>query len=167
MSDTESPTQKSFVDIAGSYLAAITAKILPIPDDVCTTILANNPQKKVQSTIFAPLQVEHRHATEQHILPKANLTDAQPNSPSDSSSGHVYGTFLQVAPYVAQPHSAINPPPYSLHITGLAQRPRVDKPHPTSVAGTRPGAPGNMLLRRHGMVPVSPTGTTARFPRIL
>jgi hypothetical protein len=71
--------------------------------------------QKVQSTISAPLQVEHRGATEQHIRPRAYLTDAQQNGPSDSGSGHVYqtgagpkhgelscshGTFLHVALYV-------------------------------------------------------------------
>ncbi len=50
--------------------AAITAKILPIPGDVCTTISANDPPQKVQSTIFAPPQVEHRGATEPHTQPK-------------------------------------------------------------------------------------------------
>jgi hypothetical protein len=125
---------------------------------VCTTISANDPPQKVRSTIFAPPQVEHRGATEPHILPKAYLADAQQNNPSDSGSGHVYqtgagpedeefscshGTFLHVAPYVAQSHSAITPPPpHSLHITGPAQLPRVDKPHPTSVAGTRPAVAG-------------------------
>ena len=88
VSDTESPTLKPFVDIAGSY----HSKILPIPGDVCTTISANDPPQKVQSTIFAPLQVEHRGATEPHIRPKAYLTDAQLNDPSDSGSGHVYQT---------------------------------------------------------------------------
>ena len=34
------------------------------------------------------------------------------------------------------------PPPHSLHITGPAQLPRVDKPHPTSVTGTRPAVTG-------------------------
>ena len=116
-----------------------------------------SPRQKVQSTIFAPPQVEHRGATEPHIRPKAYLTYTRPNYPSDSGSGHVYqtgagpkhgelscshGTFLHVAPYVAQSHSAIKPPPHSLHITGPAQRPRVDKPHPTSVAGNRPAVAG-------------------------
>ncbi len=83
---------------------------------MCTTISVNDPPQRVQSTIFAPPQVEHKGATEPHIRPKAYLSDAQPNDPSDSGSGHVYktgagpehgelscsqGTFLHVAHYEA------------------------------------------------------------------
>ena len=97
------------------------------------------PRKKVQSTIFAPLQVEHRGATEPHIQHKAYLTDAQPNNPSDSCSGHVHqtgagpkhgelscshGTFLHVAPYVAQSHSAIKPPPPFITYLGTSPTPK-------------------------------------------
>ena len=41
-------------------------------------------------------------------------------------------------------------------------------PHPSPAPGLRsPGAPGKTLRRWYRMVPVSPTGTTASFPRIL
>ena len=81
----------------------------------------------MQSTVFAPSQVEHRGTTEQHIRSKAYLTGAQPEDPSDSGTGHVYqtgagpkhgelscshGTFLYyVALHVAQSRSAFNPLP--------------------------------------------------------
>ena len=42
--------------------------------------------------------------------------------------------------------------PASLHITGPSKCPRVDKPHPASIAGTRPGRPE--VARRPGKVAV-------------
>jgi hypothetical protein len=50
-----------------------------------------------------------------------------------------HGTFLQTALYVAP---CLHPPFHSLHITGPSQCPRVEKPHPASVAGTRPAVAG-------------------------
>ena len=119
------------------------------------------PLQTVQSTVFAPPQEEHRSASEQHNRSKAYLTDAQPEDPSDRGTGHVnqmgltgagpkhgelscsQGTLLHVVLHVAQSHSAINPLPFhSLHIPGPSQCPRVDKPHPASVAGTRPAVVG-------------------------
>ena len=123
---------------------------MPIPGGLCTSIFANDPLKQGQSTVFAPLQIDCWDATDPHILPKVYLTDEQPEDPSDSSTGHVYhtgagskhgglscshGTFLHVAQHVAQ---CRQPCFHSLHITGPSQCPRVDKPHPASVAGTRP-----------------------------
>jgi hypothetical protein len=76
-----------------------------------------------------------------------------------------HGTFLQAALDVAL---CLQPPFHSLHIAGPSKCPRVDKPHPASVAGTRPavGAPGKKVRMWYGMVPVSPTGTTGSVPRI-
>ena len=159
------------------------------PDGVCTSFLADTPPKQASSTVFDPLLVSDADAAEPHIWPKFYLTDAQPNNPSESCSGYVYqtgagpehgelscshGTFLHVAPYVAQSHSAINPPLASIHYISRDQ-PNAHEltnhiPHPSPAPGLRsPGAPGNLkkLRRWYGMVPVSPTGTTASFPRIL
>ncbi len=117
--------------------------------------LGQGPLQTVQSTVFAPPQEEHRSASEPNTRSKAYLTDAQPEDPSGSGIGHVYqmgagfkhgelscshGTFLHVTLHVAQSHS--QPPFHSLHITGPSQCPRVDKPHPASVAGSRPAVAG-------------------------
>ena len=82
MSDTKAATQNAFIDIAGSY-QPITVKLLSIPGDVCTSISANDPPQKVQSTVISPQQVEHRGATEQNFLPVPNacLTNAQLEDP--------------------------------------------------------------------------------------
>ncbi len=57
---------------------------------------------------------------------------------------------------------------------GTSQKPtklaRIDKPHPASVPWTpcdRQALPEKRLRRWCGMVPVSQTGTTGSFPRIL
>ena len=115
------------------------------------------PPQTLRSTVFAPPQVEHRCASEPHTRSKACLTEAPPEDPSGSGIGHLYQTgagskhgelscshgtfkFLHVTLHVAQSHS--QPPFHSLHITRPSQCPRVDKPHPASVAGTRPAVAG-------------------------
>ena len=141
------------------------------------------PLQTVHSTVFAPQQEEHRSASEPHTRSKAYLTDAQPEDPSGSGIGHVYqtgagskhgellcshGTFLHVTLHVAQSHSQ----PPSIHYISR-DHPNAHEltnhiPHPSPAPGRRsPGAPGKTFRRWYGMVPVSPTGTTASFPRML
>ncbi len=63
----------------------------------------------------------------------------------------------------------------SLHIAEPSQCPRVDKPHPASVSGIRPAVAGRSrkeIAQAVGnsqlvTVPVSLTGNTGSFPRIL
>jgi hypothetical protein len=60
--------------------------------------------------------------------------------------------------------------PVALHITGPSQCPLIDKPHTTSIAGTRPAVarrPRKVVTQVTGwcgIVPVSPTGTNGIFP---
>jgi hypothetical protein len=58
---------------------------------------------------------------------------------------------------------------HSLHVTGPRHCPWIDEPHPAMDLHPSPataGAPGNRLRTWCGIVPVSPTGTRASFPRI-
>ncbi len=117
-------------------------------DSVCNSFLADAPPKQALSnlsTVFAPPQVNDTDATEPHIRPKVYIGDALPEEPSgivtarpetttarakpgDAWCSH--GIFLQAASRDAT-HRA------SLHVPGPSQSPRVDEPHPASIASTR------------------------------
>ena len=102
---------------------------------------------------------------------------------SGSGIGHVYqtragskhgelscshGTFLHITLHVAQSHSQSPSIHYISRDHPNAHELTNHIPHPSPAPGRRsPGAPGKTLRRWYGMVPVSPTGTTASFPRML
>jgi hypothetical protein len=121
---------------------------------VGTQFWANCWPAKLRSV---PPALAKADAAEQRIRPKLDLTDAQPEEPGGSGAGHEYqaGAGPKVGPNMVnyrvhmEPYSdsqgnapCCQPPHYSLHIPGPSQCPRVEKPHPASVSGTRPAVAG-------------------------
>ena len=115
---------------------------------MCTSVLADTPPKQALSAVFAPPQVNDTDATEPHIRPKVYIGDAlseEPNGivaarpaptiarPKHGDAGCSHGTFLHAASRAATLRD-------SLHVPGPSQRPRVDEPHPASIASTRRSA---------------------------
>jgi hypothetical protein len=145
----------------------------------------STPRNRGRAPYLPPPQAHDGDATEPHIRSKVYPTDAQPEDPSDSGTGHIYrtvagpkhgklsyshGTFLQAALHV---HVTLRRTFSPLSIHYISQ----DHPnaheltnhilHPSPAPGLRsPGAPGKKLRMWCGKVPVSPTGTTGSFPRI-
>jgi hypothetical protein len=112
---------------------------------VCTSFLADTPPKQALSTVFAPPQDNGSDATEPHIRPQVYIGDALPEEPSEivaarpaptiarpkhGDAGCSHGTFLHAASRAATLRD-------SLHVQGPSQSPRVDEPHPASIASTR------------------------------
>jgi hypothetical protein len=131
--------------------AAITAKILRNPGGQCTSFLAGTPKKQAFSTVFDSPQLHERDATAPHIWPNVYLADALPREPirivrgqpeqtaawpkhGDASCSH--GTFLPAGSRAAIPWDL-------LQVTGPSQCPRVDEPHPASIACARPAVAGS------------------------
>jgi hypothetical protein len=67
--------------------AAISAKIFRNPVGRCTSVLADAPKKQAFSTVFDPLQLHDRDATEPHIRPIVYLADELPREPSRIGRG--------------------------------------------------------------------------------
>ncbi len=144
---------------------------------MCALPFRPPPPGKVQSTIFAPPQEVNRGTTELHIRPKAYLTEAQQENPSDSGTGHIYPTgagakhvnyCVHTEPFSMfklhfMLHSHIAPStPTSIHYISrdhpnshqLTNQIR----HPSLEPGLRsPGALEKTLRRWYGIVSVSPT----------
>jgi hypothetical protein len=130
--------------------AAIAAKILRNPGGRCNSVLAGTPKKQAFSTVFDPPQLHERDTTEPHIWPNVYLADALLREPirivsaqpeqtvawpkhADASCSH--GTF-----YPAGSHAAIQ---WDLLQVTPSQCPRVDEPHPASIASARPPVAGS------------------------
>ncbi len=131
--------------------AAIAANILRNPGGWCTSVLATTPKTQVFSTVFDPPQLHERDATEPHIWPDVYLAyallrepirivRAQPEQtvarPKHGDVSCSHGTFL-----LAALHTTILW--VLLQVTGPSQRPRVDEPHPASIACARPPVAGS------------------------
>jgi hypothetical protein len=91
----------------------ITAKKLPkiLQKSVgwCTYFLAETLPKQAHSTVFDPLQVHDRNATEPYFWPKVYLADALPEEPS----GIVTGMPEQTVPWPKHGYAS------SSHVTSL------------------------------------------------
>ena len=118
---------------------------------MCTSFLADTPPKQALSTVFAPPQDNGSDATEPHIRPQVYIGDALPEEPSEivaarpaptiarpkhGDAGCSHGTFLHAASHAATLRD-------SLHVPGPSQSPRVDEPHPASIASTRSAVAGS------------------------
>ena len=112
---------------------------------MCTSFLADTPPKQALGTVFALPQDNGSDATEPHIRLKVYIGDALPEEPSEivaarpaptiarpkhGDAGCSHGTFLLAASRAATLR-------YSLYVPGPSQSPRVDEPHPASIASTR------------------------------
>ena len=61
--------------------AAIAAKPLRNPGGQCTSVVAGTPEKQACSTVFDPLQLHERDATEPHIWPNVYFANALSREP--------------------------------------------------------------------------------------
>ena len=129
------------------------------------------PETEAENRIHPPPQVHGGDATDQHILPKVYLTNAQPDDPSDRSTGLVYHTgagskhgelschSVHMEPFSMthnMSHCAFNP--LSIHYI-LRDHPNIHELtnhilH--SVAGTRPAVAG---CSRKDVVPLVRNGS--------
>ena len=142
-------SRNAFVYIRGSYSSKNIAK----SRWSVHLRLGRHPKKQAFGTVFDPQQPLERDATEPHIWPNVYLADALLREPvriiraqleqtlawpkhADVSGSH--GT-LSVRPA----GSSANIPRYLLHVTGPSQCPRVDEPHPASIACARPPVAGS------------------------
>ena len=125
-----------------------------------TSILADTSPARACSTWLAPAQFHDRLLADPHttqalaetppLLGEPTRIGMDPSErggecPKHGASACSHGTFLHVARQTLKP-----PAPPSLHITGPSQCPRVDNPHPASIAGTRPavaGRPGKVVAQ--------------------
>ena len=118
---------------------------------MCTSFLADTPPKQALSTVFAPPQDNGSDTTEPHTRPQVYIGDALPEEPSEivaarpaptiarpkhGDAGCSHGTFLHAASRAATLRD-------SLHVPGPSQSPRVDEPHPASIASTRSAVAGS------------------------
>ena len=89
-----------------------------------------------QSRIFGPKLILHIHGLTIQVRDTYIRREQAPNM----VNYRVHMAPFSMLRLMLHNHTmpSTPPPPHSLHITGPAQRTRVDKPHPTSVAGTRP-----------------------------
>ncbi len=146
-SDTGFNSRNAFVYIWGSYCSKNIAKSRWLVH----LRFGWHPKKQAFSTVFDPQQVHELEATEQHIWPNVYLADAflrEPNRivraqpeqtvalPKHGDASCSHGTFLPAASRAAIPWVL-------LQVTGPSQCPRVDEPHPASVACARPPVAGS------------------------
>ncbi len=155
-----------------TFVTSIAAKVLRHPGGQCTSIFAGTPKIQASSTVFDPPQLHERDATEPHIWPNVYLADALLRKPirivrsqpeqsvawpkhGDASCSH--GTFHPACSRVANPWDL-------LQVTGPFQCPRVDEPHPASIACARPPVAGSA---RKGVAQAvrDSTGVTYRHQR--
>jgi hypothetical protein len=173
-SDSGFNSRNAFVYTRGSYCSKNIAK----SRWSVNLGWAGTPKKQAFSTVFDPQQLLERDATEPRIWPNVYLADAllsEPNRivraqpeqtvawPKHADASCSHGTLHPAGSSAAIPWDF-------LQVTGPAQCPRVDEPHPASTPapGLRsPGAPEKALRVLCGIVPVSPTGTKGSLPRIL
>ena len=129
------------------------------------SILADTSPARAWSTWLAPAQFHNRSIPEPHTWQALSQTPpllAEPTRIGAGTSERVgmclkhgalagsHGTHWRdhMEPITAcRTTDARTARPASLHITGPSQCPRVDKPHPAAIAGTRPA-----VARRPGKV---------------
>ena len=154
VSDTESPTQKSFVDIAGSYHIKNIANPWwcvhhhfgqrhPAKGAEHHLCPSAGRAQGCHRAAYSAQSLSYRCTAEQSKWQRFRTRISDGSRPRTwwiiVFTWHL-SPCCALCRTVTQCHQI--PPPHSLHITGPAQRPRVDKPHPTSVAGTRPAVAG-------------------------
>ena len=131
--------------------ASVTAKILQNPGGRCTTVLADIPKKQgsasslpprsytsgtLQSPIFGRMFILLMHC-------RVNQEESSEGSQSRRQHGpNMAMRHVHTEPISMRGISRCNPVD-SLQVTEPSQRPRVDVPHPASIARTRPAVAGS------------------------
>ena len=95
-----------------------------------------------QSRIFGPKLILHIHGRTIQVTAVQGTHIRREQAPNMVNYRVHMAPFFRLRLMLHSHTVPSTPPPHSLHITGPAQRPRVDKPHPTSVAGNRPAVAG-------------------------
>ena len=155
---------------------------MPIPGDVCTSISAKDPSKRCtapslplrrkstgppQSRILGPKLILPMHSRKIQVAVVLDMYIRREQAPN-MVNYRAHMEPFSMSHFMSHSRT-VNPP--SIHYISR-DHPNAHEltnhiPHPSPAPGLRsPGAPGKTLRRWYGMVPVSPTGTTASFPRI-
>ncbi len=118
----------------------------------------------LQSRILGPKYMLPRHCLKKQLELSQDMKSRREHAPNMM----LHRIHIEPISIIIHAASRIDIPWHSLNIKGPAHELTNHIRHPSPAPGQRsPGAPGKRLRMWCGMVPVSPTGTTASFPKTL